>query len=337
MKFPVAVRLLSLMPTRPEAAITVQQIVARWPRQPGKGDPTRNIQRYVAELADGVDGQPLLEKIERGEPRYYLRLAQVANWLMTEETALGLLMSQRILGEALGQLNELDAARLSDLADQVAGSTSATKRLRQRLRIVPDGVGRLPAKIDQAVLRAAIDAIGSNRQFIFGYKNQAGRLGSHTVSPQGLVAKDGTIYLVATRGFADQPFHYALHRMSSPEVANVPGVQRPEFDLDHHIRESHQLGHLLSPKLMQLRLAVDPAALFHFVDRPLSSEQTIEEASGPRTWPIVSAKIPDTMVFRHFVLSLWGQVEVLEPVHLREDIAHKLKSAASLYFESAAI
>lgn len=335
MKLPAAARLLRLLATRPEGALTTREICDRWSDQTGGTIELRTVQRYMAELsADSADGPALVDVIEEGrDRRYCLRMSQVAHWFMTEEAALGLLWSRQILARTFAMAQPDPTDRSLDLAQQVAGDSPCTRRLRERMRIVPDGLGRLAARIDPQVLASVVDAIGAAQQVGFEYRSVAGKVSRHERSPQGLVAKDGTIYLLATEGPNDAPLHFALHRMCSAQTLPRPALPRPDFDLDRYIRDSHQLSHRLQPSdapPLQLRLRVSPESLYHFSERPLAADQHIGEPDPGDGWHIVSAAVPDTVLLVPFLMSIHG-IEVLAPPTLRDQVAERLHGALALY------
>lgn len=107
---------------------------------------------------------------------------------------------------------------------------------------------------------SVVDAIGAEQLVSFDYVSAGGRASSRTCTPQGLVAKDGSLYLLATQGLSDPPITFALHRMSKACVLPRPMTQRPDFDLDRHIEDTHQLSHKLNAAAppIQLKIRVSP-------------------------------------------------------------------------------
>ena len=344
MNLTTGIRLLQVLNARPEDALTVRQITDRWLASGWEAVDKRSIQRYMQELstdgtysADKVGGQRVVEVIttER-EHRYYLPPARVANWFMTEEAALDLQLTQQVLGRAFGARGKSNQKKLADMADQITAASPETKRIRDRLRIVPDGIGRLPARIEPKSLQTAIAAIGKDRKLTFVYTNPAGKVSNQAVSPLGLVAKDGTIYLVAAKGLGDTPRHYAMQRMSNSEIHFQPSQGRADFDLDRHIRESHQFSHSLDADAppITLNMRVSPEAIFHFRERPLSADQAITDPTSVDGWYTVTAKVPHTLLLVPFLVSMGPNVEVLMPVNLRSKVAQWLRDAGKHYLQA---
>ena len=353
MKMQTAARLLEILSVPPEEAMTTQEIGIKWfktmdpSRTNIRGNPTqltgdelRCIQRYVEELRESSKDAPaLIEKIEVRAPgtkrpifKYFHKRSRIVQWLMTDEAALNILLTRQIQDRAFGQV--IDTKKISDIAETVAGSSTTAQRVRERLRVVPDGIGRLPARIHKKTLQETFNAIQSDRQLRFTYTDSRGKASEHTVSPQGLVAKDGTIYLIATKGLGDKPMHaLPLQRMTTAEVTNKKSQFRPDFDLDRYILESHQLSHRIrgEDEDIELSLRVAPEALFHFQERGLSVTQTIGAASRTDGWRMVEARIPYTVLLVPFLLSMGGWIEVIGPPQVRKELRSRQQAMISRY------
>jgi predicted DNA-binding transcriptional regulator YafY len=339
MKLTSAVRLLELLNSRPEDALTTMQITRKWRDLGGTEVGERTVQRYMKELSeDSAEGPALVEMLVKdGERKFYLRVSQIANWFMTLEAALNLQFSRQVLGRAFGSMGRSNGDKLTDMADRVANASTETKRIRDRLRIVPDGIGRLPARIDQRVLAASIEAIKSGKKLRLTYVDSSGKESAPLVSPLGLVAKDGTIYLVAIKGLSDAPRHFPLHRMTEANASAQLAQTRLDFDLDRYIHDSHQFSHVLDADapLEVLKLRVAPETIYHFRERALSTDQSIGPARRSDGWRVVTATVPVTVLLVPFLLSMGPWIRVLEPPSVRDETAKRLHAAAAHY--SAAI
>jgi predicted DNA-binding transcriptional regulator YafY len=335
MKFSEALALLKLLNTRSEDAMTVQAIVARWDNVYAEKLHIRTAQRYLSELStDGIDGRAVVEvDASRKERRYHLRVSEMANWLMTDEAALYQVLSLQVLRNTFGGTVASGVERQMDIAEHLTQGQRRTKRLRELIRIVPDGIGRLRAKINPEVLACVMDALASNQLLRVEYRSAAGKNSNPILNPLGLVAKDGTLYLMAVQGLSDQPMAYALQRVTLALVVPRPAQERADFDLDRYIDASHQLSHGLDAALApaMIKLKVDPEWLYHFKERPLSPDQHILEPTRPGEWAVVSVLLPITLLIRPFIASFGPGVEVLEPESLRQEVGDWLTKAASRY------
>jgi predicted DNA-binding transcriptional regulator YafY len=340
MKLHAAVTLLRLLNSQPQGALTTNQIALKWSDLTGAAINIRNIQRYLSELsADSADGPALVDVLDDNKERkYYLRLSQVAQWFMTEQAALDVLLTRQVLERSFSRgLDPAEAKRHADLAERVSGDSVRTRRLRERLRIVPDGIGRLPARVDEQILASAMDAVAASQKLSFTYVDSKGKESKQVLSPQAMVAKDGTIYLLATKGLSEPPRHFALHRVTEAHVVPHPLQARPDFKLDVYIQDSHQLSHRLNAEAppVSLKLRVAPDALFHFTERPLSSDQSIGPARRSDGWHLVTATVPETILLVPFLLSMGPWIEVLGPPSVRSKTAQWLRDAAAHYASHA--
>jgi predicted DNA-binding transcriptional regulator YafY len=336
MKMNTAVRLLQLLPAGRPSAITIADLAAKWfSRKPTRSD-VRNIQRYMNDLAtEGKDEPSLVEVIEENLRRFYLKLSRVAEWFMTEEAALNALLTTQVLGHSLGSIEQIGGKKLVDLAEnRIVDASISTQRIRERVRIVPDGFGRLPAAINPDVLKAVIESIVRQKQLNFTYVSSAGAKSMvHARSPQGLVAKDGTLYILATKGLSDKPVPFPLHRMSDPEVDNLALQIQLDFDLDRYISDSNQLSHILREEeaVVELELLVAPNALYHFTERKLSTDQQIGLPRPSDGWITVTATAHFTLLLVPFLLSMGGWIEVVGPQQVRDEMKERVRTMYSRY------
>lgn len=296
----------------------------------------RAIQRYLKDLSESQAGaRPLIRSIGDGRwRRYYHNPADLANWLMSEETAHHLVLAWAVLQSSFGQIRELEAQQTLAQAEQVVSANERSRRLREKLRVVPDGLGRLPANINSAVLKDVIQAIVTNRQLRYEYSGSDGKEITRTVTVQGLVAKDGTIYLIGTEGLSDMPGRaQPLQRFKNTVVLHTPSQPRPDFKLDDYIKKTHQLSHSIdaAEEIYDLKLRVNPAAIFHFKERPLGVSQVIIPPAEEESWYLVVVKIPHTVLLVPFILSMGPWVEVVSPLRIRSEFISRLKLMNDIY------
>jgi predicted DNA-binding transcriptional regulator YafY len=361
MQVDTLVKLIHLMSPHNSAtnAISTKKLAIAWEDGNSSSEPEdatlRQIQRYVYELSMPINHlPPLLDFVEedqtlsvqlsksadgpksprkpRKKRRYYLHQDTLMKWFMSEQAALNLLLTGQVVGQALGDVSELGTKSVAKLAKDVIKGQRSPKlsRIASSVRFLSDGIGRLPAQLAPDLLQTMIDAIVRDRGVSFDYKKSDGKCSHPTVNPLGLVSKDGTIYLIASKGSSSVVVHYALQRASNASVEMRHFRMVPEaFDLDQHIESTHRLSHQIGPE-MTLVLEVDEKALFHFTERPLTTQQEIKKIRGTNGYR-VSAVVPDTFYLRPFLLSMRANVTVVEPVELRKSMAVELKQMVANY------
>jgi predicted DNA-binding transcriptional regulator YafY len=340
-----------------ERTISVRDIALKWDAQYPDGVPNaatvRTIQRYVNQLAMptadfpallGVDCLDISVSVRKASSKrtgsvinkevnhYYLPPDNLVKWFMTEPVALQLMITGQVVGQSLGAIKQLSTKDAEMLANQVLSKDKAAElgKIAACVRIVPDGLGRLRTLIQPKVIQKIIDAIVANKAVAIEYKTPTGQDGKRIVNPLGLVGKDGTVYLVASKGFDPVIIHYALQRATDAEVATKYARHVPAgFDLDQHINETHLLSHSIGPDI-ELVLEVHDDALHHFIERPLTGTQKITKSKKPK-WRRVTATIPDTVLLIPFLSSQLEHVQVISPKHLRDDMTTHLQKMMMHY------
>lgn len=335
MKFSEGVAILKLLNTRHEEAMTIVQIIDKWNSVHDKPLNLRTAQRYLSEMSSERTSLVEVDDSTK-ERRYHLRLSEMAHWFMTEEAALYQALSIQVLQSTFGDAATTAFENQRDVAEHLSQEQLRTRRLRQRVRIVPDGIGRLRAKVTPSVLGSIMDALAGDQSVEIEYRDIKGKVSTRELAPLGLVAKDGSLYLLAVKGLSDRPHAFALHRIRQAVVRPFPAQGRPDFNLDEYIRETHQLSHVVEdqPEHMMVKLRVDPRWLYHFEERPLSDKQVIQPLPGKGQWALVMAPIPQTVILPTFILSYGEGVEVLEPESLRAKVSQSLRRASELYSDT---
>jgi predicted DNA-binding transcriptional regulator YafY len=334
MKLHLAIAALQLIPANRDAAISSAQFVERWKTSERPNRSERQLQRILVELV----GEGLAQSVgPRGAQTFYRTANRTPAWAMTHETALRVLLSSQMLGPALQGLDNAGGAMI-ELADSVISTSVASQRLRSRIRVVPDGMGRLPAKIEPGVQKALTEAIAEARQLRITYRSRAalsadGRAKTHDLSVLGAVSKDGAIYLLATTGMDGEVRPFVLHRVESAEVLRTHILYEPPgFDLDDYIAQTHQLSHSIGTlELVDLRLRIHRDAIWHLRERPFCAGQTISDEPDQDGWYVVTATLPKTELLVPTLLSMCSWMIVDGPEVIRKDVVERLGGAIGRY------
>ena len=166
------------------------------------------------------------------------------------------------------------------------------------------------------------------------YVNSQGISSQRKISVQGLISKDGTMYLLATTDLSDPPRHLALHRIQKVTVSHLAHQAQPEFDLEEYIEKTQQLSHALNNlDTFELKLKVNPETIYHFKERPLAANQQILEIknSAGEIEFIVTTHIPDTILLVPFLLSMGKWIEVLGPENIRNKMREQTHAMLERY------
>lgn len=340
-----AIKMFKLLPVNPKRGLSIKEIVEiLLSDRPGKSIPKneyenlkRRVQHYISELQsyDGglirqVDDQFLDDKRVH---KYYLNLQNIARWFMTDGAALNNIFTRDVINGYFLEIPELNLDQLNSTADAVLNeSTILLRNVSKRIRMVPDGIRRLKAQIQPDVLRVAYKALGANKQLEMKYITSGNEEITGNFNPYGLVAKDGTLYLIAEKiddeGLTSYPLHRVREARLTSKVASVP----PSFDIDVYMEQTGNLSHVLygEKQPIELVLKVEPQTIYHFREKPLSENQTIEKLADSDSY-IVKATILNTLLLVPFLLSMGGWIEVVSPDSVRNEIAQRLKKAVAHY------
>jgi len=334
MKLKHAIQAIPILPDSSAEAITRPEFIERWRRAGGENLSHRQLHRFLTDLCHLFLAEELPGP--NGTLRYFRTRKLKPEWAMTQETALRLLLTSKALAQTMRGVGN-EGVGLIDLAEKVISTSVAGRRLHRKLRVVPDGIGRLPAKVAPGVQEAVVESIASARKVRIVYRSRAqmdsgGQKRTHDLTVLGVVSKDGAIYLLATKGVGEKVLTYALHRVEAAEVLTESALERSDFNLDEHIEKTHQLSHGFGEySVVELRLRAHKDSIWHLQERPLCAQQEISEHPDASGWYAVRAPIPNTELLVPALLSMGDWVIVDGPDVVRDKLVARLRAASSHY------
>lgn len=217
----------------------------------------------------------------------------------------------------------LPAATLEHIAPQFRQARETLDQYGNGLRKWPDKIRVLPRGPEQAaptiqpdVQTVIYDALLQEKRARVSYrKNLAQTAKEYEINPLGLIVRDRVSYLIGTIGDFSDLRQFALHRMQSAELLDVPATCPEGFNLDAYIRQG-EMG-FPSGDTLALQVAFTPAAAVQVRECPLSADQTVTEGETEEDDVLITATVPDSMELRWWLLSFGDDAEVLEPPELR--------------------
>ena len=329
MKIERAIEILNLIPSRVERALSAKEILSRLDHNKLFDD--SEIRKIYRDLSS-LEAIGLVSFVEMDKRLYYKNSIEISRLFIDEAMALSLYVSQSIFKGPLSEITLLNASEFEKIATAcIDNSERSIRKLSKKIRIVPDGIGRLCAKIDQEVVSAALEGLSKSQVLNFKYRKSGGELIDGKIKPFGVVVKDGAIYLVCRRGIEQKMLNLPLHRFESLELSGI-GFNE-SIDLDGYINSSHQFAHWRGgvKKIIDLVVMVSPSAIYHFEERPLSKDQVIEAPSYKDEWFKVSASIPDTVMLTPWLLSMGENIKILSPDHIVEEVSRKAHEMSRMY------
>lgn len=187
----------------------------------------------------------------------------------------------------------------------------------------------LAPKVNDKALATVHAALAEGRQVELRYRSRtSGVPTTYRVHPLGLVYRGVLGYLVCTVADYEDPRMFALHRITSAKPLDVATRTPAGFDLQAYAR-SGAFGFMDNGPI-KLVLRMEKPAAEHLRETPLSVDQAIAD-DAVEGWVRVTATVSDTSQLRWWLLGFGGQVEIVLPDALADDIADTLECAASNY------
>jgi predicted DNA-binding transcriptional regulator YafY len=317
--------LLRLVPGRPPGK-TVRQLVDGLGAA-GYAVTKRTVERDLADLAEIFPLQ--CNAISKPYGWYWEKGAQLEIPGMDLDEALSLGLLEEVLRPLVpesfvrGLEGRFEEARrkLASLAGNERADWS------ERVRYVPPGLTFLPPVVVPSILRELQEALLHSQQLRVVYRSAEAREGRELVlHPLALLQQGVRTYLVASTFDYGKPLLYAVHRIESAEVLDVP-ARRPEgFTLDRFLdRGGAQFG---AGKTVTLKADLSESLARLLEETPLSRDQRITKGKqGPR----LTATVFDSWQLRFWILSQGPDLVVRQPMALRRELMERIEAMRAAY------
>jgi len=197
----------------------------------------------------------------------------------------------------------------------------------KKVRVLQRGPKRIAPSIQSDVQNEIYDALLLNRRLNITYQSSKQRAEYDEINPLALVIKNGVTYLIcSTRDYSDLS-QLALHRVLKAKLLDIPSTTPDGFNIDENIAS----GDLNFPVggTIKIKALISKKMAFHLDERPLSDDQRIEEQENEAL--LLTATVQDTNELRLWLLGFGDQVEVLEPVELRDYFTQITAKMANTY------
>lgn len=251
---------------------------------------------------------------------------EALNWQWVEQLLIRIL-PDALLQELLPYFHE--SARVLDKSPV----KSAMVRWHDKLRIIPASLPLLPPAIPEQIFAVLQQALLEERSLTITHKHPSQPLEkSLTLFPLGMIQRGPVTYLVAqAKGYSDIRL-YAAHRIVAAALGEEPVIRPTGFTLDDYIAQG--VLHDAPPSQIDLTLRVSARMAAILVETPLADNQRMEPDGQEGV--VVRATLPQTWQLEWWILSGAGQVQVLEPLALRERIVARHREALTAHGETAA-
>jgi predicted DNA-binding transcriptional regulator YafY len=327
--------ILRLLPDHP-AKISTQDVAMRL-KEEGFEVSKRTVQRSLVKLANT---RPI-EWIEHEDGHYAwgwqahaLKLAIDKEF--TGHQALAFTLIRQFL-EKLLPVSTLDVLKpYFDTADKKLQLLSNNPHSAgmpawaSKIRVVHPAQSLIPPTIDPSVQRTVYEALLRDRQLRIAYqKRDADEPEAYRVNPLGLVQRGPVLVLVSTRSDEEVPKNRLMHRISAAQIMNERASRPADFDLDRYIAEGKLGATAIGRGPIKLVARFSNRAAKNLLESPVSEDQIARSLDGDRVEITATLAATDQLV--RWLLGYGADVEVLEPVALRSQIASIVAAMSRIY------
>ena len=250
---------------------------------------------------------------------------------LSQSEALVFKMAQQYLSKLmptnmLTQLEPYFAA--ADKSLNETAHASQLSKWQDKIAVAFPGQPLLAPNIDIEILSKLESALLEERQINVKYNSRQDKsMSKYTVHPLGIVLRGQISYLVCTIFDYQDIRMLPIHRIGHAEMLNEKSHRPDKFSLQEYANSS--VFGFNDNGLINITLKFTQDAGQHLFETPINNTQTIEETNDGKI--LVHAKISDNAQLRWWILGFGGQVEVIEPDSLRQDISNVCKSLLKIY------
>lgn len=243
----------------------------------------------------------------------------------TEIQALFLTRPARLLAD-LGLDRAAEAGLLKLLAALPSIHRQGAEYVRQRIHVDVTGWNRAEEVVP--FLSTLQEAVFQERRLHLTYQRNDETVVERLVDPLGLVAKGSVWYLVAA--VEGEVRTYRVSRVQAARVTAERCLRPLAFDLAAYWEQSAaQFKATLPHYHVTLRAAPEILPLLRYLVKQSRIERT--DPPDEQGWTTLAIRFDVEREACHFALGFGPQVEVLEPVELRQKIIQQAKSMIDFY------
>ncbi|MDQ7005504.1 MAG: WYL domain-containing protein [Ghiorsea sp.] len=214
-----------------------------------------------------------------------------------------------------------------NMLNKLQAETGATAWA-DKVRVLRQGPDLSTPDIIPEVQHQVYTALLLNRRLEVEYKARGAKeVKKYTISPLGLVLKNGIFYLPCTIGEYTDIRLLTLHRLVSATKLDIPGTVPKGFHLDDYIA-SGELSFEVGPEIV-LKAIISRNVAFHLGERQLHPNQKLTE-QGDGSYKL-EANVLETAELRFWLRGYDDEIEILEPTKLRDELYQSAKAMVLKY------
>ena len=203
-------------------------------------------------------------------------------------------------------------------AKEVLQTTSAKlKDWPKKVAVIDRGPVLIKPTIEPLVQNIIYQALLEEKQLQVTYKPRHSKnLSKYTVHPLGIVSRHSVIYLICTLWDYHDVKQLALHRFESATLLSEKANLVKQFNLNDYVKKDHQFSYPLNLEPIKLKALFKADIAEHLYETPLTINQTLTVADDSHV--LLEATLIDTLDLRWWLSGFGSNVEIIEPINLRE-------------------
>ncbi len=175
-------------------------------------------------------------------------------------------------------------------------------------------------------------ALLSDKQINMTYTRHDSQTNDYALNPIGLVLRNGSHYLIATKIGTQDKRQFALHRIKKIELLDSSVEQKENCTLQDCLRDGQMGFNLTGPEaydMIRFKGIFDTITANHLSESRLSEDQIMAKLDHDHYE--ISATIKETEQLYWWLLSFGSRIEVKEPALLRDKMAKTAKAMLERY------
>ena len=209
-------------------------------------------------------------------------------------------------------------------------SESQLRHWPDKVSVIGRGFTLQQPSINPEVQRTIYEGLLQEKILIARYQPRGSQvIKDYEIHPLGIVSRMGLFYLVCTLWDYDDIKQFALHRFTQVEMTNQDITFHRGFSLEDYIQKEQQFSYPLSREPIFLRALFDAQTARHLAETTLSVKQTLTAQEDGRV--LLEAEVTDTLELRWWLQGFGDNVEVLEPIAMRDKFRAVAESLRRIY------
>lgn len=291
----------------------------------------RTVQRDLEKLAEWAALD--YEDDEKGHRRWFrdIKKPDVMDVVPASEAFL-LVLSEKLLRKTVPVNLSEKLEEWLNKADAKLSTKHLFSNWKRKVNVVPDSYPLIYGEqhIDEEYRKVIYDCVLNEEQLRISYQSKkSDQVTDYTLNPLGIIIRDQSHYLVATKNITpERPQLFLFHRISFAEKVYLDITTPKTFSAEEYFAKN-PTGWLLEDKVEEIVLKVKGYALDVVTHNKLAQDQVLEPYD--KTWWKVTFSCHPTYDLISWILKFGQDVVCEAPSTIREQVVKRLNATLRNY------